>query len=43
MDPLTLLPAADVHYGWICILLLVLLHEPSCRRAVQLVRACRRK
>jgi hypothetical protein len=42
MDPLALIPV-DAQYGWICILLLVLLHEPSCQRATKLVRSCRRR
>jgi len=31
--------AAALLVGWICILLLVLLREPSCRRATKLVRS----
>ncbi len=43
MIALSYIPEIAVQFGWICILFLVLLHEPAAQRATRLVRSLHRK
>ena len=43
MTLLPYIPEIASQCGWICLLFLVLLHEPASRRATKLVRSLHRK